>query len=367
MNRWPSGVNKPTGNMMIDYKIYENLKEIHERGGQIYRASKFWEMLCDLNISWLKADGIDNFKRTVNNNYFNWMVNSDSNYFKSVSGNFYRRLIKNPRNLIFKLFAKLPPTEVKTYTQGSYRFSRGDRRIYAKYLIILNDYVIRNDQDNLFQNLSEPEHGNPIAIKINDRLISQDLCNSYLEYSYLKNSLGAERFERIKTIAEIGSGYGRLAYQIKQLHSGAAKKLILIDLPPALMVAQWYFKKCFPNESIEWAADYKTPEEIKAALSRSSVLFLLPHQIELLEEKSIDLFINISSLQEMTREQINHYYELINKKANLFYTKQWLSWENPEDKMLVPAVIYPTKPTWELISARKNPIHPDFFEAIFKM
>jgi len=32
---------------------------------------------------------------------------------------------------------------------------------------------------------------------------------------------------------------------------------------------------------------------------------------------------------------------------------------------LVPAIIYPTKTNWNLITARINPVHQNFFEAIF--
>lgn len=111
-------------------------------------------------------------------------------------------------------------------------------------------------------------------------------------------------------------------------------------------------------------SDFSVVEE---KFNSSSICFLLPHQFELLPDSSIDLLINVSSLHEMSREQINQYYELINDKANLFYTKQWVFWENPEDNISVPIVVYPTKPDWELVSARFNPVHSDFFEALFKV
>ena len=82
---------------------------------------------------------------------------------------------------------------------------------------------------------------------------------------------------------------------------------------------------------------------------------------------TLDLLINVSGLQEMSRKQINHYYELINKKTKFFYTKQWVLWENPEDKMSVLAIIYPTKPDCRVLSARLNPVHSSFFEAFFKI
>jgi len=54
-------------------------------------------------------------------------------------------------------------------------------------------------------------------------------------------------------------------------------------------------------------------------------------------------------------------------KADYFYTRQWLYWEDPDDKLVMPAAACPTKPAWELIAARLNHIHSKFFEEVFKI
>src|SRR5690348_8077682 len=43
-------------------------------GPEIYRPGAFWSDLLETNLAMLRTDGIENFKRTVSNNYFNWMV-----------------------------------------------------------------------------------------------------------------------------------------------------------------------------------------------------------------------------------------------------------------------------------------------------
>ena len=57
---------------------------------------------------------------------------------------------------------------------------------------------------------------------------------------------------------------------------------------------------------------------------------------------------------------------MIDAKARHFYTKQWTYWENHEDGLSMPAVIYPTRPHWNVLGARLNPVHPQFFEAVFE-
>jgi len=102
-------------------------------------------------------------------------------------------------------------------------------------------------------------------------------------------------------------------------------------------------------------------------IDQSDFIFLLPSQLELMPDKFFDLFINISSFHEMTRAQINLYYSIIERKAAHLYTKQWLFWQNPDDNISAPAVIYPTRASWDLVAARRHPFHTDFFEAIFKI
>lgn len=196
--------------------------------------------------------------------------------------------------------------------------------------------------------------------------VSQDISNSYMEYSYVRRAIG-EEFTKLKVIAEIGGGYGRLAYLFHLLHQRECMKIVMIDLPPALFIAQWYMKNAFPTETMMTYRKFSDFSEIKNVFEEASICFLLPHQLEMLPSGAIDLVINVSSLHEMSKAQINHYYELINEKARLFYTKQYILWENPDDRMVVPAAIYPTKPDWQLIAARLNPVHAEFFEAVFRI
>ena len=326
----------------------------------------FLDKLNKLNIEWIRNDGLENFKRTVNNNYFNWMVSTRSKYFRNVVGSYLRNSWRSPSRIWKILSVNINDMWHRTYISHVNKGSLLQSRLYAIYVLALDQFVRDTDEFEFYANLNEPLLGNPMCIRIGDRLISQDLANSYLEYGFLRKSLDKE-FDKTRVIAEIGVGYGRLAYLLYLLRQGVARKLVLIDLPPALMLSQWYLRSMFPNAKLMEFNNFNSFDEVRDEFEGAEICFLLPHQLELLPEKSIDLLINISSLQEMSRDQINHYYDLIDKKARYFYSKQWIFWENPEDKMQVPAIIYPTKPHWALINARINPVHDDFFEALFKV
>lgn len=348
------------------FSLLDQMYEEHLSHPAIYHASQFWEKLNRLNIEWLKEDGFDNFKRTVNNNYFNWMVSARSTYFQNVARRYVRDAMRNPLMLQDLLRVNIGDMFHRTYVKTESNSSWHQRKMYSWYLLFLYYFVKKSDEIGLFNNLQEPLIGNPITIRIDGKNISQDISNSYLEYSYIRQSLG-DNFSAVKTIAELGGGYGRLSYLFHHLHHKDGVRIVLVDLPPALLVAQWYLSTVCPDGTIMYYRRFSQYSEIKEEFERASICFLLPHQLQLLPEHSVDLLINVSSLHEMSRGQINHYYEVINNKARFFYTKQWLFWENPEDKMLVPSIIYPTRANWELVNARFNPIHSDFFEALFKL
>lgn len=350
----------------IDTALLQQMYVDHMNGPKVYHASKFWEMLNQLNIEWLKTDGLDNFKRTVNNNYFNWMVQTQSVYFRNMARLYLEKAVRHPSKLTPLLTANIGEMHHRTYVSNETHTTYFQRKIYALYLLFLYEYVKDNDALGLFEKIEEPLVGNPIVIQKDGKQISQDISNSYMEYSYVRYALGSD-FKNIKAVAEIGGGYGRLSYLFHLFHNSEGLKITLIDLPPAMLVAHWYMGNVFPEAKIMSYRNFTKFSEIEEEYKAASIRFLLPHQLELLPEGEIDLLINVSSLQEMSREQINHYYELIDQKAKYFYTKQWVMWENSEDKISVPAVIYPTRPHWKLLDARLNPVHSQFFEAMFKV
>ena len=59
-------------------------------------------------------------------------------------------------------------------------------------------------------------------------------------------------------------------------------------------------------------------------MPEAAIIFLTPNQLELLPDKSIDLFVNISSFHEMRMDQIKYYFGEIDRLTRrYFYFKQW--------------------------------------------
>jgi len=144
-------------------------------------------------------------------------------------------------------------------------------------------------------------------------------------------------------------------------------KYVLFDIPPALYVCQRYLSAVFPELKIFKFRDFQRYSEIKSEYENADICFFTPNQMELLPKRQFNLFINISSLHEMTLEQIKHYFHLINDYFNgYFFTKQWLNWTNPHDNLTISYKDYPVPSNWKLIFFREHPIQTRFFEALYK-
>ena len=105
----------------------------------------------------------------------------------------------------------------------------------------------------------------------------------------------------IGTVLEIGAGTGEFARIM--LSSGTAQRYVIVDVPPALAVAQSVLQSEFP------AAELDLFDAGRRALNREArCAFLTPDQIGLIG--SADLGINFASFGEMTRTIVRAYVEL---------------------------------------------------------
>jgi putative sugar O-methyltransferase len=347
-----------------DTALLDAMEVDYRAGDALYHPSAFWENLNAINTDWLRRDGPENFKRTVNNNYFNWMVSARSDYFRVVLMHNVRRALRDPLRLGRFLSGRMQDFHCRTMVSEDVHPSFTQRQVYKFYVMLLHQYVLDSDRRGRFGSLEEPLPGNPLAVLSRGRRISQDLSNSYLEFQFLADALG-DALNEFGTIAEIGAGYGRLMHVLRVL--GVNARLIVIDIPPALFVSQWYLTRIFPDAPVFRHRPFRTYSEIKTEFEQARLCFLLPHQAELLPDRSLDLVINISSLQEMTKAQISGYYDLIHRKARHFYTKQWMRWENPDDGRVASVVGYPVRAEWDVIDFRLNPVHRHFFEAVYHL
>jgi len=328
-----------------------------KKASPLYTPSAFWEHLVAKHIEELKREGFSNFKRTINMRYFNWgILGIVRHQLLPVLWRWISRPNLSPFVAQFSNYRSSTDSKVKS-------FSPATAALYKIYVAMLADFVADSDKRGLLDKVTEPEIGNPFVINHRGRLVSQDLCNSIHEF--YNSTAACDPLKPGFRIAELGAGYGRLG----QVYLSALPKAsyCVIDIPPALYVAQLYLTKVFPGETVFKFREFDSYEEIRAEFENSRIRFLAAQQIELLPPDQFDLFVNISSLHEMTREQIANYLKQIDRlcRGN-FYSKQWLVSRAYDNGFTIKDSEYPIPSNWQVVFHRQHPIQRMFFEALYR-
>ena len=326
----------------------------------VFHPSVFWEELCALHLAQLEGGGgFESFKRSVNLFYFQFLPNGPHpQLFRAAIRRFASR--PTPRVLGARLVDRGPLA-----LSEAPDFERWDvAKTYALYVALLWECVRRVDRHGLLRRLEEPSVGRPLGVRYRDRLISQDLCNSAHELARVLDGW-AGAFPDSPRILELGSGYGRVAWAALQAFPNA--RYVLVDIPPALAVAQRYLTEIYPDLPVFRFRRFRDGDAAAEELARSRIAFLTPNQLELLPPLDVDVAITISSLHEMRPEQIRRYLELIDLHCGgVFYTKQWQRWHNPSDDVVIDQGSYPYPAGWRRRFECPHQLQPGFFEALFE-
>jgi len=336
----------------MNSRIDEMLEEL-SRAREEVLPSKLWTELNNKNIHQLATEGYENFKRTITKNYFNWV---------GVG-------LKPPITSQYKYLWQHLATSTLLSVSMRTLFTGNRSGLSLKYILSHNlsrlvwAYALQVDTAHRLESLTEPTEGNPFHIYYGNKLISQDLGNSFLEYQAIMDS--GINTDSIKTIMELGAGYGRTGYVFLKLNPNI--RYIVVDIPPALYVAEQYLSNQFADRKTFKFRHFDRFDEVAQEFEQAQIAFLLPHQMELIPNKSIDLFLNISSLHEMLPTQVSYYLGQIDRLTEgYFYMKQWKQWYNAVDKIQVNDD-YPIPNHWTTLFRRECRVQTLFFEALFRI
>lgn len=331
-----------------------------ETGPEIYRPSKFWTDLGRVHRAQLERLGFDNFKRTINTKYFNWRILGIVRHQLGVVTGWLRR----PDLEVFR--ARFPQPSFGPGGRIA-SFNAPSAWIYKTFVAMYADSLGRHDPLALIAKLEEPPIGNPFTVIHRGRELSQDLCNSIHElYSIFGQDGGPIATGRPLEVAELGAGYGRLAYVIVSASVGV--RYTIIDVPPALYLSQRYLTSVFPEIAAFRFRPWDDFAAVRDEFSAARIRFLLPHQAALLPDRSVDYFINISQLHEMSRPQVERYFALMDRLCRgRVYTKQWLVSRTPVNDVVFRDSDYPVPARWRTLYHHRHPVQRMFFEALYEV
>lgn len=341
----------------------------------LYRPSKFWVDLNEINQAMLDELGLENLKRTLAQNYFNWLVTSRQDpQYQAVRSLWTRRptlrpylnRLEEPRLLktLQPYLSQLEKPSMPATAMGTApAIGPRELRTYKLFVGMLWEYSMQQDWAGIGQRSVEPTVGNPIELYRCGKLISQDLANSVREYNAILSddrNLAKSR----KRVAELGAGYGRLAHVFL---SDGKTKYCIFDIPPALFVSQWYLAEAHPGKTIFRFRHFENFSDVAEELERSDVAFFTPNQMELFPKDYFDIFASISTLPEMAADQIDNYLRQAEQLAGRYvYLKQWLNWENPADGHSVTPDTMRLGEAWVTVFDRRDAVQPQFFERLWR-
>lgn len=335
------------------------LEEMRNSSPQ-FRPSGFWDWLIAQNLGQLGREGLERFKSTVNQNYYNWIpLNFGDNQVRNLT----RYWCEHPS--LVPLRAVLEGTaDVEHLAEAAPLADAGRRELYALFVGLLWHYASQHDPHRVLERLSEPDVGSPVGVRLGERLISQDLANSAREFTAVMECLPQASELQGLRIAELGAGYGRLAYVFA---SCLPCRYWIFDLPPALHIAQWYLSSVLPQKKIFKFRHFENFAAVQAEVDAADVCFFTPNQLPLIADRSVDAFVSICSLQEMRPESIRAYLRLMRQKAReLVYLKQWIRGVNPVDGITIHKHFYTLGADWRVVLDRKDAVQDLFFETAFR-
>ncbi|RLI99458.1 MAG: hypothetical protein DRP08_07150 [Candidatus Aenigmatarchaeota archaeon] len=168
-----------------------------------------------------------------------------------------------------------------------------------------------------------PPVGNPFGYIIEGKLTNPDA---------LRHIYYADRIEALlddvkdPIIAEIGGGFGGLAYFI----SKRGFKYIDFDIPEVCIIASYYLLNALPEKNIKLYEEYDI-RNIRNGVDQYDILIMPNFEIQKLPELSVDMFFNSYSFTEMDEWTVCEYYRQIERTCR----KYFLHVNNEDDSVFI--------------------------------
>lgn len=277
----------------LERQAMESLRQMREdmqRKEDLFRPTEFWREACERITRELEDGGVENFRRLAGPRGFfvpsygppgNGLSRQDLSRLESVISQIAEKGSKKHRTLLEAL-------DGTAWALADYRvFLAGDRKEIAPDL----------------SKVSESRKGNPPdGLEIDGRRFSRSMLNYLHGLVFLKQQLGAAGMDQIRTVLEIGGGYGTLGEILHQC--GPDYAYLDVDIPPTAAVASHYLGQL---EGIRLHDYGETRSLAEVPVPRPGhQMVLCPWQLTRVRGV-VDLVWNFISFQEMEPEVVRFY------------------------------------------------------------
>ena len=304
---------------------------------------KFWKNASKLNLPKDLVEITDKFILSDSYKY-------PSKYWHSININIYKQFInedkkngtKNLKDQHFNIFANLISDFIFTYTSND-RIKNTFKNVenikinyeldlfkkhdlldydqsykYNQLVTLLYANLRKLDEFKLLKTLNNSTFIDPF-LEIEGVKVTLDKILTLFKYRSITNIPSFSKKNNI--ILEIGAGLGGVAEVT--LMNNEKFKYIVCDIPPSICVSYLRLQKVFPQKKISLCFDVNNKEEMMNKLSNSDILFIFPHQLQLFERKTFDIFMGIGCLHEMDKKTIKSYMNYADTLSKYLYFDTW--------------------------------------------
>ena len=274
------------------------LEEMIKDQNSKYKVDPFWKNYEYSNVTKIKHFDLKKLLQFSNS----FGATSSKRY--TILGTYFIRLyfgilIKIKKYLKIDLaFPKIFKTlNFFNYTIDDHKLTRA---IYSQFIFKLIDSFPNSDK---LLNIKDDLVWNPIdTFELMDKKYSFNFIRYFYEFLMANNFAN---FEKSNFFLEIGGGYGGFTEIVKKMCPNI--KIIYMDIPPQLYVAEQYLKSIFYKK----VAGFKETKEMEFITQDSfldyDILIVPPWDIKKIQNDLIDNFYNANSFQEMQKNTVSNY------------------------------------------------------------
>jgi putative sugar O-methyltransferase len=160
----------------------------------------------------------------------------------------------------------------------------------------------------LYRALENVDLGHPIAVTVRSCAINIDYFLSIEEFLFLESAVD---LGKIRSIVEIGAGFGRTCHALLALTAGQIEQYTIVDLPQVLELSRHALLRLIPQH-------YR------------KIRFVNASNEEAWQGLAADMAINIDSFQEMPSTTIDLYMKNMVSNCGIFYVKNPIAKYDPK-------------------------------------
>lgn len=179
-----------------------------------------------------------------------------------------------------------------------------------RYFMFLLFNACKRQPDLFFDHykaLGNTSIGNPVTVRVRGLDINIDHLFSIEEFMFVDRAV---EMSEIKTVVEIGAGFGRTCHAFMAL-APSIERYMIVDLPNVLELSRRVLQRVLPNEF-------------------SRITFIDATNVSGWKGLESDLAMNIDSFQEMPPATIDAYCDGIIRNAGYVYIKNPIGKYSPE-------------------------------------